>query len=189
MSSAKESPAVTSLDKIRRGLSATRTWGRLEITPETELSMTRRGALVMRVYPPGATRGERALLNARYRLSSTTGAGLLIFASILMAAALTASTPLRPTVTWIISAAALLLVAGTVTVLSSRAASKVRSVRFPLAVMNEGRGRAGVHIAAQHDAAFKVLMTQVQQLDRDAHRLNPVDYELHWGRTMEEGSQ
>lgn len=179
--STMQGPHRTSLDTVRRGLTATRPWGRLEITPESELSMLRRGALVMRVYPPGATRRERFLLGARYRLISSTGLALLILLSVTMAATLSACTPLRPFSTWLISVAGLFLTAGTVIALSNRAASKVRSVRFPLVIIREGKGRAGVHIAARDDERFKVLVAQVRQLDSSA-QLSPVDYELLWGR-------
>lgn len=161
---------MTSLDQVRRGLSANRPWGRMEMTPEQYLALSRRGSLRIRVYPPGTTKRQRAMLWARYGLTSWMGAGIAFTAAVLLGVYAGLGVALG----------ALLVTAAAVWLLSARVAGRVRQVCFPLVVMKEGRGRGGVYVAARR-VQFEALALQLNQIDIDSSDLSPVDYEVRWG--------
>lgn len=169
---------TTALDALHRGLSKNRAWGRTEITSVPLLEMQRRGAVTVRVYPPGATRPERVALRLRYASTSliafSLGAALVLSALVLGSPLVAAGTAFAVLVAWVCLRAA-----------TQPLVARVRYIRFPLGVMVEGKGRAGVYVAAGEDM-FEVLMEQLHDLDLDAARLAPVDYEHRWGLVYEQ---
>lgn len=168
----------TALDALHRGLSSNRAWGRTEITPVPLLEMQRRGAVTVRVYPPGATKSERVALRLRYASTSliacSLGAALVLAALVLGSLLVAAGAAFAVLVAWVCLRA-----------VTESLVARVRYIRFPLRVRSVGKGRAVVHLAAGADR-FDVLMDHLHDLDRDAARLGPVDYEHRWGLVYEQ---
>lgn len=178
MTTTKGEGMATSSSDVRQGLTANRPWGRMEMTSERYLTLTRRGSLRVRVYPPGTTQRQRAMLFARYGLTSWVGGVFAVAAAVIVGAVVN-----------VYAGLAVALVSGVaavvVRVLSASVAGRVRQVRFPLAVRDESRGRGSVYVAARRDR-FAVLVRHLDQLDADASDLSPVDYEVRWGRVYDQ---
>jgi hypothetical protein len=143
-------------------------WGRLDTTPLPLVSQTRAVTAQLSIYPPGTTRRERILLGLQGL--GATWLGWIIAALVVVVAMMLGGR-------WAGLTAACVLAAlwGVVSLMTVKLRRTTRYVRMSASPAGEtGRGRLN-HIAQLLD-------------DLDTQELNPVAYELQWGRIYDEAA-
>ncbi|WP_331252909.1 DUF6611 family protein [Curtobacterium flaccumfaciens] len=159
-------PPLTEL--ITRGTNWHGRWGRLDTTPHSLVPLTRAFTAQLSIYPPGTTRRERVLLGVQGL--GATWLGWVITALVVVVAMMLGGP-------WTGLAAACVLVAlwGVVSLVTEKLRRNTRHVRMSASSAGEAGGGRLNHIAQLLD-------------DLDTQELDPVAYELQWGRIYDEAA-